>query len=174
MPARVSCYVDGGTPSLLDVVDVPVLNPQPNGHQQENWLLDASRHWTKVGSVELADLPKWIDTPDTLWHNGNSSSKGQNDRVKTSDANSLDSSLCLIKVNLEVCVLMDSERKRVQGCFRYKGMDYCLWVTDDDKEKEYLQWSNGNYGIGGCYLTISLSGPYNGYSYKLIAAVIDS
>lgn len=58
VPASVSRYTDGGTPSLLDVMNVPMLNAQPNGHQQENWLLDRSRRWTKVGSVSVADLPE--------------------------------------------------------------------------------------------------------------------
>ena len=84
--ASESRYVDGGTPHLIDVIDVPVLTAQPKGHQRENWLLDSNRQWEKVGQVDLADLPKWMDGVNTLWVNGSSSAKGLNDRVEASDA----------------------------------------------------------------------------------------
>ena len=99
-----SRYADGGTPRLLDIMDIPVLNAEPKAHQRENWLLDSNRRWVKVGSVGLADLPKWVEKVDTIWVNQSSTRKGLNDRVHTSYANSIDSSLCLIEVNLEVWV----------------------------------------------------------------------
>ena len=171
--ASASRYVDGGTPSLLDVMDVPVLKAHPKGHQQENWLLDPNRRWTKAGSIDLVHLPKWVEEVETLWVNGCSTSKGQNDRVTTSDASSLNNSLCLIKVNLTVCVFDHYNRRRVQGRFRHKGTNYWMWVTDDDYEREYLQQPDGTYQLGECYVTISLGGANeDGYAYKLTAAIL--
>ena len=57
-------YVSGHTPRLLDIMDVPVIGPQPKEHQQENWLLDESRNWNRVGRAALVDLPKWVDPVD--------------------------------------------------------------------------------------------------------------
>ena len=33
-------YEDGSDPRVLDIVDVPLLEPRPLDHQTENWLLD--------------------------------------------------------------------------------------------------------------------------------------
>ena len=177
---RASRYVDGGTPSLLDVMDVPVLNALPRGHQQENWLLDLNRRWAKMGSVRVADLPEWTDEPETLWVNGCKTSQGQNDKVKASDADSLGNSLCLIKVDLTICVFDQynswtrSTRRRTQARFRYRGTDYWMWLTDPGYEVAYKQRSEGTYPLGECYVTVSLSGVNDdGYAYKLAAAIIE-
>ena len=42
-------YEDGSDPRVLDVIDVPVLNPQPRDYQQENWLLDPDSYWKESG-----------------------------------------------------------------------------------------------------------------------------
>ena len=170
--ARESRYADGGAPSLLDIMDVPLLSAQPKDHQQENWLLDPNHRWAKVGRLGLVDLSEWTDEPETLWVNGCSTSKGHNDRVKASDADSPGNSLCLIKVNLNVWVF-DYYYRRVQGRFRHKGTDYWLWVTDPDYEQEYKPRPDGRYQLGECFVTVSLAGANrDGYCYKLIAAII--
>ncbi len=171
-------YEDGSDPCILDIIDVPVLSPRPTGYQQENWLLDSDRHWERVSRVEWNDLVRLVDPVEPLWISGHSSANGQNDRVPVSMANSLDSSLRLIKIDgLELFVSAPGAdfgnfKRSVQGRFRYSGMDYWLRVTDPDCEREYLQQPNGSYSIGECCLTVSLGGPYQGHGYKLIAAVI--
>lgn len=37
-------YQNGSDPQVLDVIDVPVPNPQPHDYQQENWLIDNRRY----------------------------------------------------------------------------------------------------------------------------------
>ena len=107
-----------------------------------------------------------------------------NDRVPLSFANSLNSSLRLIRVDrLQLCVSkpgagFGNARRRVQGRFRYNGTDYWLRVTDPDYERKYLQHPDGSYSISECFLTVSLGEPYRDpggevHSYKLIAAIIE-
>ena len=173
-----SRYADGRLPGLLDVIDVPVTEPRPEGHQTENWLLDTDRRWAKAGRLGLSNLPKWADAVDTLWPNGFGTSSGLNDKVPATAASTLDTSLCLIEANLEVCVFNPGAargdfRRRVQGRFRHNGSDYRMWVTDPDQEQKYFAGPNGSYQVGKCYLTISLSlAAIYGYHYKLIAGVI--
>ena len=174
-----SRYADGSLPRVLDVIDVPVAAPRPEGHQRENWLLDPERRWVNAGKLGLSHLPKWTDSVDSLWPNGFGTTKGLNDKVPAAAANTLDSSLCLIETKLEVCVFnpraaFGDFRRRVQGRFRYNGADYRMWVTDPDQEQKYFAGPNGNYQIGTCYLTVSLSlAAIYGYHYKLIAAIIE-
>ena len=114
----------------------------------------------------------------TLWINGHSTYNGLNDSIPLDIANGLDRSLCLVRVDgVELRVFAPSlafgnAKRRVQGCFRYQGIEYRLWVTDPVIERRYLAQDNGNYLLGECFLTISIGEPYNDACYKLIAAII--
>ncbi len=44
-------YQDGSDPKLLDVIDIPVLESQPDAYQTENWLLDSEQRWEKAGKL---------------------------------------------------------------------------------------------------------------------------
>lgn len=164
---------------MLDVIDVPVLDAQPSSFQTENWLLDPKYYWSKIRSVTRNDLADFIDPATPLWVNGYGTYNGLNDRIPLEEANYLDSSLRLIKVDrLELVVAQPHRafsdyRRRVQGRFTYSGEDYWLRVTDPVYERRYLSQPDGNYEIGESYLTVSLGESYQGYSYKLIAAVIE-
>ena len=50
--------------------------------------------------------------------------------------------------------------------------NYSLTVTDCIVEAQYLKMPDGLYPIGNALLCISLSEPFNGYTFKLAAAVI--
>ena len=172
-------YEDGSDSRVLDVIDVPVLNAQPSHFQQENWLLDPEHYWTRIRRVTQDELIHFIDPAAPLWINGHSSFNGQNDRIPLLEANALDSSLRLIRVDRLKLVVSQPGRdfgdykRRVQGCFRFNEADYWLWVTDPVYERRYLQRPDGNYEIGQSYLTVSLGESYRGHCYKLIAAVIE-
>jgi hypothetical protein len=171
-------YENGQDPRVLDVIDVPLLEPRPKDYQQENWLLDPQFYWVKIGEVAWRDLPGYLDTARTLWINGISSYNGQNDRIPLEQAQTLESSLKLIHVNdLHLRVFKPGEafgnpKRRVQGRFSWNGTCYRLWVTDPAVERNYLAMEDGEYMVGEAYLTISLGEPYEGCSYKLIATVI--
>ena len=171
-------YADGSEPRLLDVVDIPALNAAPAAYQRENWRLDPARRWARAGNISQADLPAWVDPDAPLWTNGHSSSGGQNDRVPFDDARRLVDSLRLIRVDaLQVSVLEPARPSAnfpiLRGRFRYNGDDYALRITDPESEAGALQLDYGDYPVQERYLTVSLAAhPYEGYIYKLIAAII--
>ena len=181
-------YRDHSEPCVLDIIDVPVVEARPNTYQAENWLLDPHPShppvfWDKVRRVSLDDLTQFTDPAEPLWTNGHSSDKGWNDRIPLYLANTLDSSLRLIQVDrLELSTSSAKHTQkapgfspyRVQGRFRYDGVEYRLNVTDPIYEQEYGIRPNSKYSFDTCFLTISLGGPYKGHAYKLIAAVITS
>ena len=172
-------YEDGSDPQILDIIDVPILHTLNKGYQTENWLLDPQIYWEKIGSYPPHDLMRLTDPVTSLWINGISSYNGLNDRVLTESTNSISSSLRLIRVEeLELAVFSPGEafgnpKRRVQGQFAHSNEQYELWVTDPEYEKKYLAKPDGNYKAGKCYLTISLGEPYEGFCYKLIAAIIE-
>ena len=178
LPSRVRKYSDGGEPQLLDIIEVPVLGMTPAGHQQENWLVDEGRSWTKVGSLSYRSLRNLEDVADGLWIDGESTTAGLNDRFVVEMADTIKDSLRFVMVDkLDLKVWrpgkdFGNETRRVYGRFWVSGTEYRLSVTDIEIEREYLAHPDGYYTIEDCYLTVSLGRQYEGHIYKLIAAVI--
>jgi len=172
-------YEDGSDPKVLDVVDIPLLELLPVDWQRENWLLDPEYYWEKAGTYSWFDLSRLVDPVAPLWIDGHSTWNGMNDKIPLELARSLSSSLQLIHVEgLQLEVFSPGEafgnpKRRVQGRFSHAGTDYALWVTDPGYERRYLAKLDGAYGIGECYLTVSLGEPHEGACYKLIAAIIE-
>ena len=171
-------YEDGSDPRVLDIIDVPVLDPKPEKFQTENWLLDPEYYWEKVGRLSWFDLPVLADPVAPLWLDGHSTYHGLNDKIPLDVAGSIGDSLKLIHVDkLDLSVFKPGEafgntKRRVQGRFKYAGNRYYLWVTDPAFERQYLAKLDGDYQIGECFLTVSLGEPYGGACYKLIASII--
>lgn len=171
-------YEDGSDPVVLDIMNVPLLEPRPKGYQQENWLISPDEYWVKVGSVSWADLEALTDKSGTLWLNGHHTYHGLNDVIPIEQAATVQSSLKLIRVDgVKLNVFKPGEafgnlKRRVQARFSFAGNDYSLWVTDPIVERGYLAQKDGSYVLNQSYLTISLGEPYNGNCYKLVAAVI--
>lgn len=171
-------YEDGSDPRVLDVMDVPLLEPKPRDYQTENWLLDPEYYWERVEQVKCEQLKGFVERPKLLWINGYSTYNGKNDKIPFALATGLTSSLYLILVkNVRLSVFKPGEvfgnsKRRVQGQFEYNGTVYKLWVTDPDYEKAYLAREDGHYELDQCYLTISLGEAHNDAAYKLIAAII--
>lgn len=171
-------YPDGSDPSVLDVVDVPLIRHCPEKYQSENWLLDSRRYWQKVGEFSWLNLGAMSDLRGPLWRNGSHTRHGNNDRVSETDAKFEPNSLKLIHIDdalLRVFAPHEDygdPKRRVQARFEFDNTVYALRVTDPKIERSYLARANGCYGIGEAYLTLSLGEPFRGHCYKLVAAVI--
>jgi hypothetical protein len=172
-------YQDGSDPTVLDVIDLQLIEPRPKGYQQENWLLDAQTYWAKVGQITWNDLATFQDPATALWIDGHSTYNGLNDQIPLALATGLTTSLRLIRIDeLTLRVFKPGEafgnnKRRVQGKFEHHGIEYRLWVTDPRYERSFLLKADGEYKIGKCYLTVSLGEALNNVCYKLIAAVIE-
>ena len=171
-------YQDGSDPKVLDVVDVPLLEPQPTDYQTENWLLDPEHYWERVDRLAPAELPALTDPIAPLWIDGHHTYNGRNDKIPIAVVGSVAASLRLLhldRLRLTVCTpgeAFGNNKRRVQGRFQHARQMYKVWVTDPGFERTYLAKPNGTYDIGECYLTISLGEPYRDACHKLIAAII--
>ena len=172
-------YEDGSDPKVLDIIDVPVKGPKPEGFQTENWLLDPEYYWKKVGFCSPLELSTLADPVEPLWIDGHSTYHGSNDRIPMEVAGTISSSLRLIEVKEFVLrafapgEAFGNSKRRVQGRFAHAGQNYAFWVTDPVYERRYLAKIDGVYRIGECHLTISLGEPFQDAVYKLIAAIIE-
>lgn len=171
-------YQDGSDPRVLDIIDVPLLDPRPKTYQSENWLIEPNTYWVKVGQASWGKLVPYATKVAPLWIMGNHTRIGLNDQIAIDEAVTLKSSLQLVHVSkLELRVfapnaVFGNSKRRVLGEFTHGGFEYMLWVTDPIIEREYLLKEDGNYSLPECLLTVSLGEPLNGFVYKLIAAVI--
>ncbi len=64
------------------------------------------------------------------------------------------------------------EKRRIQAIFDYRGIEYRLRITDPRYERWYLPKGDGIYAHGPALITVSLGDLYDGFTYKLTAAVI--
>lgn len=164
---------------MLDVTSVPLREPRPRSCQIENWLIEPNHWWKPEGRLAWNYLNQFADQKGSLWLNGSASSYCQNNRIPIDQCDTINNSLKLINIsNMSIRVLAPGEyfgdhRRRIQGYFRFGHLDYGLRITDPEFESEYLARPNGNYSIGECYLTVSIGEPFNGFRYKLIAAIIE-
>lgn len=174
-------YEDGGDPKLLDVIDIPMERASPDEYQQENHVIDAGYYWERIGRVTWNDLAVALDHPaGGLWTNGHSTGAGLNDRVPEALTGVITSSLVLIQPqDLVVWVgapgaAFNNPKRKVRAKFRYGGLQYNVVITDPVIEREYLGRNNGEYPIAAAYLCVSLGELYEGFAYKLVAAIITS
>jgi len=173
-------FDDGTDPKVLDIIKVPLIGHRPDGYQQENWELDPNHYWRRTGRLSWDALQAFVEPDGPLWRlDQRHSYHGLNDRVTLEKASGISSSLRLIRVkSLEVSVRSPGQefgnpKRRLQGRFRYAGALYHLWVTDPVYERLFLGQPDATHELGECCLTISLGEPYDGYAYKLIAAIIE-
>lgn len=173
-------YSDRTVPRVLDLMDVPLLEPHPKAYQTENWVIVPKSPWSFVGRISWNQLKTMTDSPTALWVNTSSTLSGQYDRVSLSDAEGLRGSLYLLqlpRLTLRVFapgVRFNNPTRRVQAGFHYNDVEYRLRVTDPVIEKEYLDRSDGSYFVNGCCITVSLGEPNtkDGFCYKLVASII--
>ncbi len=172
------CFSDGAEPGLLDLMDIAFMGPLARGFQSENWLLDPGVRWVRRGGLVTTALTSLVDRPSRLWADGYSTNAGANDRVPLKIAERFSGSLALIHVtelivrSLTQLTPTAGTKRRVQARFRYNGAPYALWITDPLVESKGLQRADGDYLVPAAHLTISLGEPFEGYVYKLVAAVL--
>lgn len=167
-------YQNGSDPQLLDIVAVPCVGHQPLPHQVENHVLDGGYFWTRQGTLAWAEINNWLDNPASLWTTGQSSYAFQNNRV--AEGYQGGTSLYLIAVDkLQIIVGAKSAeypKRIVRGEFAYRGASYRMAVTDPVVEQHYLGSNDGLHSILKPVICVSLGDPFQGYFYKLIAAVL--
>jgi hypothetical protein len=172
-------YLDNTSPQVLDLLDVHLLEHRPEGCQIENWIIDDTRRWVKIGEVDGRNLVDAMPPPLTLFANAGSTSAGLNDQIPTVQADSGAGSLLLVHVpQVELHVFNHYGRLKCQARFFYNGVRYCIGVTDPIIEAEFQPGGPKIHNLGTCLLSVSLSAPLVkdidnvSYRFKLIAAII--
>jgi hypothetical protein len=162
-------------PAVLDVITIPLIQPQPHAYQSENYLVDTTHCWLKQCTLLATELEPLCDSVTSLWLNGYHSFKGFNDRIPVEIATThINTSLLLIKLDeLSLLVEKESDRVKIRVNFSFNHEQYRLVLTDPKVESLYCFKPEGEYFISTpVYLCVSLGEPFHGYCYKLVAAII--
>ncbi len=167
---------DGRMPRLLDIIQVALGPGAPRDYQSENHPLQPVP-WRRTGSFAREHLGHICDHPESLWANSGESLSGKNDRIPEETAKtSHRRSLYLIQPeNLTLIVEAGAQLlKQVRAAFIYRDQPYCFTVTDPEVERRFIMQPPGEYPVidpQAC-LTVSLGEPFQGYCYKLVAAIL--
>jgi len=166
----------GQTPRPLDILSVPLSTHCPKLYQSENHIVSHSP-WIKDGKLPISKLSMLCDNVLHLWINGYHSHSGLNDRMPLDlTAEKVSSSLVLVQPD-DLCITVDKGPdllKKIRAKFVFNHVEYLLSVTDTLVEEEFLEKDIGEYPVRGkdIYLCVSISEPYEGYCYKLVAGII--
>ncbi|NPV81692.1 MAG: hypothetical protein HPY52_15765 [Firmicutes bacterium] len=169
---------DGSGTGVLDIVKLNLLTRCPRPHQPENWLTNSWRLVRRPASKGIIPLLRsnLVNGPELL---GNTF-----DRVPAASFSSTPapSSLALVEPkNLQLYITLNvRNRKQPRAIFELSRVRYNLAITDPFWEERLGVLSTGLYqptAIGlqphdKILLTISLGEPFEGYCYKLVAAII--
>jgi hypothetical protein len=171
-------YQSGDYANLLDIVSVPILRPVPEGFQTENHLIDDGYYWTREGTLAWNQLADAVDHVHALWINGYSSYNGQNDRVPERMAEEIEGSLFFLgptSLHLNVSAegaAFGNNKRTVRAFFRHNQTQYGIKVTDPVIEIAFLRRADGRYRLDSTFVCVSLAKGWNGFCYKVAAAII--
>lgn len=167
-------YANNYIAVVLDYVQADFTGPDGRGFQAENHFISQPSQWKCVRKAQKAILTTLVDTPATLWTNTCPDSlNGKNDRIADGKLTQQVNSLYLIKI-MEITVHVEEvagKKPKVRGEFVYNGVTYKFKITDPKFEQKYEEHKTGVYNAKIDYLTVSLGEIFEGYAYKLIAAV---
>ena len=119
----------GGEVKILDIVEIPIVEACPVAGQPENYIIDESRSWKKIGHLTPTCINNIAEDIDTIWLDANTISS---EVTPSYDQSGLVSqSLCLIKPeNLVVKLAFEYNsyenqyKRKITASFDYKNVRY--------------------------------------------------
>jgi hypothetical protein len=171
---------DGSEPRLLDLIEVELHYALPSAGHPEDWQIAPVR-WSLIqrpaSAAHLQKLAAAADTSTTIL-------RGYRDRMTTDEIQQkpMQSSLTLIcPSDIHWWIRGERDKRRYRALFRRHHVTYNFAVTDPRWLERLNLMPAGIYPhstfadpSAEAWLTISLSEPFHGWHYKLVAAVIVS
>lgn len=167
-------YACGTIPKILDKIKIKCTYSKPSFHQPENYVLDPSFRWVKLGRATLNETVhhKNREIREHIFYDNH---KGVRPTLIQEVLEHERYSLTFVEVINPLIIVENSfGNRKVKMNFQFNGKWYnYLTVTDLDFEREYLELGLGYYKYSGkLLLVISLGELYENYYWKLISTVI--
>ncbi len=187
---------DSSEPHIFDIIKIPCVKPDPKCHQPENWIIDSTKSWERVGITTLQQAQNLLNPEIKKHYVSTELLAGSDKQVCYDDLKKLaaQSSLALIKPQkLQWEYSNYQNKKKFRAKFYLRGTFYDLPITDPiwQSKIERLQQKIyscqevieelelENFDSEQFLLTISLGEPFipsgknQQFCYKLVAAVIN-
>lgn len=182
---------DGSFPDVLDIVDVPLIGPANDPNHPEDWELDTQFRWKRVAKFPATGLGLLADTAPVLWSDPRHDRKVASGYVSSM---SNPASLCFMRPPLgwEFVKFRDTawsggmptERTRMRSRLLFKIHDrpHAFDINDPHFDMRYgRDLVVPEYGRvvvtvphpAKIYCCLSLTPAFNGWHYKVLAAVIE-
>lgn len=171
-------YRDRTSPQILDIVSIDCTEYTPNDYQPENYTMDSSRYWRKIGQADIDDVINLhpAEIHGKLFYNNEK--KVTPDEISEIRAAGR-YSLALIRpsdIVIRVKRWEGNTWPKVTACFTYGGRSYrFIKVTDPTFVKRYQDMEDGDYSVEDVYFVASLAdpNPADGDHWKLIPTVLE-
>jgi hypothetical protein len=181
-------YANGSLAAVLDMVEIEFTAPQPAAHQPENWVIDASHRWQKVGTLSTGGLPSVVEEPAHLWFQRGTRTDRIHQNAAPSSLAPFQSLFLIMPRNLRFKIwtaddpFRDGPRKHRRALFAYGNVSYDLPITDPTMEQRYFspfpainQPERVIQAPAGTMLVVSLAAAFkDGYHYKVVATVLET
>lgn len=165
---------DGSEPRLLDAIEVELHYAQPSDSHPEDWRIAPVR-WSLIERPAAAHRLAGPDKAATVLRNCRDRMSEDEIRAKP-----LQASLVLVRPSeIHWWIREDKGKRRYRALFHHNHVTYDFALTDP-RWMEHLNllpcgiYPHATFAAADTetWLTISLSEPYYGFHYKLVAAVI--
>lgn len=165
-------YPDGSMPQVLDVIKITLKAHMAEQFQTENYVIDNSKGWEKIGVFDRANIDALLDSPKSLWSN-HKYYDGMAYRICDDYGTmQLSNSVYFIKTDGST---ISVENGKCRIIFVYNGIPYKLPITDTGFTDRYRGIRSGEYAIKQTnYICVTLGLPSEKYRapYLFAAAVI--
>jgi len=172
---------------VLAIVDVPVTHRMRDPVHPEDWIVDATRSWKRVGQLTPGNVEEFEEYPIDLWLE----SPSNTDRATGAFLRKRPKhqSLYLVRpseLRIELSFVHNQfkkvDQKRTRAKFSYCRHEYEMGLTDPIFTDRYC---TAFPSLGAkpstvrppyqdeCLLCVSLTPEFNGYHYKVVAAILE-
>lgn len=178
---------DGACVEPLDIVECPLVSHANDPIHPEDWHIDPAAIWKRIGRLQIDRLADLEERPNDLWMDPAT----RPDRATPEFLSNcpVRRSLCVIKP-ADFRVVVTNEFNPFEGhhqgkrraCFGYQGASFALGLTDplfiDRFVPGFPQPNAGPVTIrppvpnDRLMLCVSLTPLFNGFHYKIVAAVL--
>ena len=153
----------GGDIRVPELYDVPLVKHANDPTQPENWIIDATVPWARIAPWPITRLRETYESPRGLWNDPG----GKSDRVSVEylSEHQPGQSICVIPLIKPAIHADQYKNGRHRLHFAYEGVDYDLGITDP------LLPQHADGALVPTAACISLTPPFKGYHYKLVATL---